>query len=454
MKKLLVVFVGLFFLTLASAINLSIEYDTDIIVRDLDTSIKLTFKITDAPAGIYNVYTLSDVSISPSEMFTIDSEELIKEFTIKQTDSLNVKGYYTLTYTLHHRNVEKIDEKLTIKLLDLNEVIEIRNGSADYERGEIIFYVKNKENVSLENLSAKFSSLLFDVEKKFSLKPFEEYNISVFVNKETIKQTKSGNYVIESFFDTNDGEKRIEGNLYLGEKKAISTKEEEFGVLIKNYIITKTNIGNTLENIRVEVNKNIFSRLFTSFNIEPNLIERDGFFVRYIWIKNRFEPGEIFILRIKTNYILPLIILLVGVVVFLGIRRYTETKVEVTKSVSPVRTKNDEFALKIKLSVKARKSIENVTLTDRIPRILKIYNKFRTGEPNKIDASSRKIHWNLENMDSGEERVFSYIVYSKVGVVGKFSLPKAIVVFEKESKIHEVSSKKVFFMSDQIKREK
>ncbi|MBT7238024.1 hypothetical protein HN865_04160 [Candidatus Woesearchaeota archaeon] len=56
-------------------------------------------------------------------------------------------------------------------------------------------------------------------------------------------------------------------------------------------------------------------------------------------------------------------------------------------------------------------------------------------------------------MDLGEERVFSYIVYSKIGVVGKFSLPEALAVFEKEGEIHEVESNKVFFLSEQTSKD-
>ncbi|NQU99666.1 MAG: hypothetical protein HQ538_02920 [Parcubacteria group bacterium] len=47
--------------------------------------------------------------------------------------------------------------------------------------------------------------------------------------------------------------------------------------------------------------------------------------------------------------------------------------------------------------------------------------------------------------------MFNYIVYSKVGIVGKFILPNALAVFEEEGKIHETNSNKVFFMSDQVK---
>ena len=52
-------------------------------------------------------------------------------------------------------------------------------------------------------------------------------------------------------------------------------------------------------------------------------------------------------------------------------------------------------------------------------------------------------------MNSGEERVYSYMVYSTVGVVGKFALPPALAVFEKLGKIHEVDSNSVYFLAEQ-----
>ena len=252
-------------------------------------------------------------------------------------------------------------------------------------------------------------------------------------------------------YQTKDGEKKIEGNLYLGEKKGITTTEDKSGLLIRTQTITKTNAGNVLENIQVKITKNIFSRLFTTFNTEPNIIERKGFTIEYTWTKQKLNPTEAFTIKAKTNYIFPFLIIIVVAVALFGFKRFTETKIEVKKSVHHVKTKHGEFALKITLSLKAKKNVENVTLIDKVPAIVKIYKKFGMTKPDKIDAESRRIHWNIGDLNSGEERLFTYIVYSKVGIVGKFSLPEALAVFEKDGKIHEIKSNKVFFMSDQIR---
>jgi hypothetical protein len=56
-------------------------------------------------------------------------------------------------------------------------------------------------------------------------------------------------------------------------------------------------------------------------------------------------------------------------------------------------------------------------------------------------------------LEAGEVRSLSYIVYSKVGIVGKFSLPRALAVFEKDGNLHEINSNNVFFMNEQTDKE-
>ena len=239
--------------------------------------------------------------------------------------------------------------------------------------------------------------------------------------------------------------------MYLGEKKGITSTEDKSGLLIVTETITKINVGNVVENIEIKLNRNIFSRLFTTFSIEPTTVERNGLMIEYTWMKQKLNPTDVYVVKATTNYIVPFLIIIVAILALFGFKRFSETKLEIKKSVSHVKTKNGEFALKIILSLKAKKDIENVTLIDKVPPIVKIYKKFGMVKPDKIDAESRRIHWHIGDLNAGEERVFTYIVYSKVGVIGKFSLPEALGVFEKDGKIHEIDSNKVFFMSAQVK---
>jgi len=49
-------------------------------------------------------------------------------------------------------------------------------------------------------------------------------------------------------------------------------------------------------------------------------------------------------------------------------------------------------------------------------------------------------------------RTLTYIIYSKVGVLGKFALPTATAVYEKDGEIHETESNKAFFIAEQLKK--
>jgi len=451
MGKIVFFLIGILCLSLVSSLDIFEQHDTDILVKDIDNSITLTLSITNASAGLYNIYTLAELLIKPSAMFSIPQGSIEKNFTISETENLDVEGHYTFTYILNHRGVEKINNKFTIQILKLKDILEIGSDSINPESDEVTFYIKNKKNVRLKNLSAQFSSVLFDIEKTFDIGPYEKVEIPIEIDTEKIKKTKAGVYIIEANFQTDKGTEKIKGNLYLGEKKGITSTEDNSGLFIRTQTITKINVGNIIESIEIKLKRNIFSRLFTSFNIEPMTTKRKGLTIEYIWIKERLNPTEIYIIKAKTNYILPFFTILFTVLVLLGLKRFTETKLEIKKSVCHIKTKNREFALKITLILKAKKNIENATLIDKVPAIVKIYKKFGLIKPDKINATSRRIYWNIGDLEAGEERVFNYIVYSKVGIVGKFLLPEALAIFEKNDKIYEVESNKVFFMSDQIK---
>lgn len=449
MKKLIFLITSIIILSNALAIEISAEYPTSIIVKGLENTIPLTLTITNATPGTYNLYTLSDISIKPSQTFEINSDPFVKTFEIKPNENLNMEGNYAFTYVLNHRGVEKYENKFLLRLLPLEEIIEISSGSIDPSSNQISFYIENKEAVEINNIEASFSSILFDITTTINLKPNEKYIIPVQVDKATLEKTPAGVYIINAKFKTNDGIKEVEGNLYLGEKKGITTLEDKTGLLVKTQTITKVNAGNVQESVEIKIEKNFISRLFTSFNIEPTITSRNKTKIEYTWIKTKLQPTESITVKAKTNYFLPFLIIIAIILAIIGYSRFSETKLEIKKSVSPIKTKGGEFALRVTLNLKARKEIANVTLIDKVPTIVKIYKKFSGVKPDKIDAESRRIHWHLGSLEAGEERIVNYIIYSKVGIVGKFSLPRALAVFEKDDNIHEIDSNSVFFMNEQ-----
>jgi len=120
----------------------------------------------------------------------------------------------------------------------------------------------------------------------------------------------------------------------------------------------------------------------------------------------------------------------------------------IKKKINYVRTKGGEFALKVQLKVKARRYVERIKVDDRIPHLVSLYDKFGAVTPDKIDSTNRRLEWNVDSLNPGEERIFSYIVYSKIGVVGKFELPAAKAIYEREGKIKSSVSNRSFFVNE------
>ncbi len=450
MKK--IIFALLTILLVASVSALTVKEDTirNTIVSEFNQPAEFDLIITGAESGSYNVYTLTDVKINPS---TFQLKESTNKITIYvyPTENFDTKGFYTFTYTIKS-NKETYQDKLTIKSIGLKDAIEISSDTIDPEDNEIKFYIENKENIKLENINVKFSSDLFKQQETISLKPYEKKYITANLTTEQINKIKAGNYILDATFETDKQPVETKGKIYIGEKKGILTQKDSAGLLINTNTITKTNTGNVPQTISINLNKDIISRLFTNFNHEPTSITRQGFSIKYTW-KEKLDPSQNFSVKAKTNYFFPVLIILLAGIVILGFRRYTQTKIDVKKSVSHVKTKGGEFALKVNLNIKAKTRLENVSIIDKIPPIVKVYKKYETTKPDKIDTKNRRLQWNIGDLEVGEERSLNYIVYSKVGVVGRFSLPEALCVFEKEGEIHETESNKVFFLSEQTKKE-
>jgi len=175
-------------------------------------------------------------------------------------------------------------------------------------------------------------------------------------------------------------------------------------------------------------------------------VERSGLYVNYIWQKE-LAPSESLKVAVTTNLIFPFLLLIgAGLIIYLY-KIYVTSNLIVKKRINFVRTKGGEFALKVTLNVKARKFIEKVRIYDRLPAMSKLYEKFGT-KPDKFNHATGIMEWHLDRLTEGEERLFTYVIYSKLKVIGKFELPSANGVYEYEGKIHETQSNRSFFINE------
>jgi hypothetical protein len=327
----------------------------------------------------------------------------------------------------------------------LKEALAILPENLHYGSDNAAIRVKNLQNANFEDVKINFKSAFFEHEETISLKPFESKNISIAISSDKIKKMTAGSYVVSADVELQDARARIEGILKYLEKQDTSITRTTEGILVRTTTILKKNEGNTEVNDRIEITKNVLTRLFTTFSVEPMTSERSGLVVKYSWEKN-LKPSDSWNIIASTNYTFPFLLVLLVLFAASMVYIYSRTSVVLNKRVSFVKTTGGHFALKVTLHLKARKRVDGVEITDRLPMATKLYEK--AGMPHHVDAQTRRLMWNVGKLNAGEERIYSYIIYSNIRIVGRFELPNATAKFVKDGLHENVYSNKTYFVSD------
>jgi hypothetical protein len=452
MKKEMIisVFALIFAMSFVSAGVLSVN-QTDlgsVVISELNNPAIFNFTITNFDASDnFEIYSFNKVTFSPRGTFDLPKGTSTIEVRAYPDESVRRNlGFYKFEYELKGQNSGIYKDFLTIRIVELERVVSIGAVPLLPSDDRAITTLKNNENTNIENMKIGLESDLFDVEKEVSFKPYEEINISVDLDKKKTAKLFAGKYIIDAKVNLDGKSARTSGIIDYLEQNSISIDELKSGVIARKTIITKTNKGNIAAKAQIEVSKDILSRLFTVYSIEPMASKRNGLSVNYLWEKV-LNPGESVSVSVTTNYTIPLILVILIVLVVVFAKVYSMQTVSVNKRVSYVKTKGGQFALKVTLHVKAKKHTDNIQIIDRMPEMTKLYEKFGK-MPDRIDHATKRLFWNIPRLNSGEERVFSYIIYSGLNIVGRFELPSATAVFEQEGKTVEVMSNKAYFAVD------
>jgi len=454
MKKEAILLILLTFLTinLVSAINLDISVNPiqNNVIADLSEPaiFELTIRNLEETNN-FEVYSLVGIDILPNTAFTIASGETkIVEIKVMPQEALLLKkGSFAFEYKIKNSKNELQTERLTINIIKLKDAFAITLEPINPNSEEISVIIKNKINYEFPELKSKFQSTFFNYEDTLSFKSLESKEFKIQLDAEKIKTTIAGNYLLNTNVNFQSKSGNIESIIKFLKQEGIETIENQEGFLIRRNEIIKNNVGNTIKPVKIAIKKNVFSYLFTTFNIVPTETSRQGININYVWKKDLIPNQELKII-IKTNWFFPIIIIIFALGLFFLIKRNIERELELRKKVSFVKTKGGEFALKITLNVKAKKFIERINIIDKLPPLVELYERFGAIAPNKIDLKNRRIEWNIEQLSKGEERIFSYIIYSKIGVIGKFELPKTRAVYEKEGAVKETTSNRSFFINE------
>ena len=451
MKKLCVLLLILFILPLGLA-ELDIEKEAVVstVIPELDKPAIFDLEITNLEDDdVFEIYSLVGVTLKPEEPFEIKSG-VTKHLRVEAWPSesiLETSGTFNFVYKIKGEESGIQEDLMSIRVINLDNAFDINSYNINLESERAIIYIKNRADLDFPVINARFASDFFDIDKTFSLDSYEKKEFEVLLDKEEMKNLIAGQYPISIELETYGVNASTENYFRFTEKADISTSETKGGFIIYRTTVEKINEGNLPFVVQVRLRKNAISRLFTTFNVEPVSSVREGFFVTYTFQKE-IMPAETFTVRATTNWLFPLILIAALVIIAILLKNYASTHIILRKKSTFVKAKGGEFALKITLTAKAKSFTEKIRVMDKIPAIVKVHKRFGTIEPDKIDEKNRRLEWNIDSLQAGEERIFSYVIYSKVAPVGKFELPTATAVYEKDGKLHEAESNRVFFLTE------
>ncbi len=397
-------------------------------------------------------YTFFGTGLEPSEKIQISKDET-KEIELKfypRQDS-DLRGFTSFNYFVQGSNFSEISQKITLNVIDFQNAFEIGAQEIDPESNKIQIYLYNKVNFAFSSINAKLESAFFNIQDDFALEPYEKKTFEVQLNKEDYKKLMAGFYTLKADLIYKEVTAKIENQIKFVEKDILKTSSEDYGFIIHTKVIEKTNDGNVVAESSTTIKKNILSRLFTSFNPSPSVIDRQGGKIYYTW-NSKINPGETLKIKVTTNWLFPFLFLILLIVVVVIAKVYSVKDLALRKRVSFMRAKGGEFALRVSVIINARKYMEKVNIVDKLPPLVKIYEKFSGEQPSRVDQQKKRVEWNFDKLEQGERRVLTYIIYSKVGVLGKFALPRTTAIFERDGKIKEVNSNRTYFVAEVIDR--
>ena len=446
----LIILISLSIITI-SAINLEVKSEpisnSFLVELDEPAIFDLTIKNLEKK-DTFKIYSLVGINITHNPIILANEETKKVRIYVTPQDSLKNKlQSYVFEYKIKDSNNDIQSETLTLNIVDLESSFSIKAEPIDPNTKKIILDIKNNIMKNFKNVEFKISSKFFEHEEKISLKANEKKFIEIMIDQEKIKTLNAGNYIINTQIRLKDNIANIESQIKFLETEGIETSETKEGIIIQRSEIIKKNTGNVKKLVRITMEKNLLAYIFTTRNIATTKIETNGFIKKYIWEKVLIPNEEIKIVT-KTNWLFPIFILIIILMGVRLIRKSIYDNLELSKKVSFVKTKGGQFALKVTIKARAKKHLEKISIIDKIPPIVKLYNKFGTISPDKIDLENKKLHWNLSSLNKNETRIFTYIIYSKIGIMGRFELPETRAVYEDEGELKETISNRSFYVNN------
>jgi len=352
-----------------------------------------------------------------SVKITLKSEDTKEE--IRKYVKINIKSEYTIPSFL---------PSIGLKIYLPDE------GKIDPRRDAVFrIELKNKNLLNLEDIELELKSNLIEAKKTgITLEPLErrvedftvKFNPVEFPKKETLvvtATTENKTFVsIEDF------------NIISYYEDFLQKEETKKKILKWIREISVTNTGNAEKDETIKIKTTPLKSIF-SYTKPKAEVMKEGEQRYFVWsLKLASQESET--LYITLNF-RPIFTLLLIVAVAILMYYHMRSPVVIKKSYSDLSIKHGGISkIKIVLNVRNRskKALQKIEVIDRIPSITDLEREFKVGSlhPAKILKHKKKgtiLKWEIESLESGEERVINYVTKSKLAILGMLKIPPAVV---------------------------
>jgi len=237
----------------------------------------------------------------------------------------------------------------------------------------------------------------------------------------------------------------LERTIELKEHKEVVSEDKKTNLLAyqKRYS-KKTNMGNVPENVSITMTLSSFAKSFTSYNIQPTSITQEGDNFVVVWNKELFL-GQSLEVELISDFTLPLVIIAALFVIFFLIYLSKRNTVTITKRAIKAVTNTGDFATKVIIAVKNRgRDITDVEISDYLPPLATLHERFGTEKP---EVEGSRLGWKIDVLPKGEQKVFSYAIYTKLKFIGTLVIPRAQASYVVNGKQKSLISNEVHVMA-------
>lgn len=311
--------------------------------------------------------------------------------------------------------------------------------------------LENKYDTLIDKLTVVLESEYFSEEKIIALQPYETVTKDFVIELEPPVEHGDAEIEIKFFKDDEEVLSRTE-IINIGDLPIIdSSKTPLSEFLLKKEKIVRTNTGNLISN-EVYIKKiGFFEKLFTTTNIKPNEIIKQG--NEYL-LKWEFElsPGETRIIEIEANYRYFVLALIILIALIYFIYRVSRRDIHISKKLVWLRrSKEGISSMNIQLSIKniSNNIVNNVKVMDQTIRTIERPTPAGPIEPTVIQSGLNitRMLWEIKTLGKGEEVILSYTIKTKIPLLEDIKLPRAVGKYIKGRRRYLTKSNKVSLFS-------